>query len=391
VELKDKIYNYDRRIERIKENIDNSNFDESNKIHLHNFIKHLVIRGLSKARIIKYLDTLYKVTEWLGKPFDEVKKEDIEDLIHKIELKDYSHWTKRDYKIIIKIFFRWLKGTEEYPDIVRWIKKNHVKKRKLPEELLTPNEIKQLVDAAEHLRDKAFILVLYESGCRIGELLTLKIKNVNFDKFGCVLLVNGKTGSRRVRLILSAPKLAQWIENHPRSNDPESPIWVTIGTNSRNTVLNYPSVRTLIAKIRKKAGIKKRVYPHLFRHSRATHLANKLTEAQMKQYFGWVQSSDMASVYVHLSGRDVDSALLRINGLDVKKEDTSDIMMPVSCPRCHHNNSPDGKFCSMCGMCLDAKTSVDVENTRMKVDALMTKLVENPQVLDTLVNSVQNM
>jgi hypothetical protein len=44
----------------------------------------------------------------------------------------------------------------------------------------------------------------------------------------------------------------------------------------------------------------------------------------MKEYFGWVQSSDMASVYVHLSGRDVDSALLKLHGMiqeDGVKED----------------------------------------------------------------------
>ncbi len=67
-------------------------------------------------------------------------------------------------------------------------------------------------------------------------------------------------------------------------------------------------------RIAEKAGIKKRIHPHLFRHSRSTHLAKHLTEAQMKQYLGWVQGSDMAAIYVHLSGRDVDDALLRCTG-----------------------------------------------------------------------------
>jgi integrase/recombinase XerD len=44
----------------------------------------------------------------------------------------------------------------------------------------------------------------------------------------------------------------------------------------------------------------------------ATHLADKLTEAQMKIYFGWSEGSDVPSVYVHLNGRDVEEALLRI-------------------------------------------------------------------------------
>jgi len=44
-------------------------------------------------------------------------------------------------------------------------------------------------------------------------------------------------------------------------------------------------------------------------------MANYLTEAQMNLYFGWVQGSDMPSVYVHLSGRDVDDAILKANGI----------------------------------------------------------------------------
>ncbi|MGA2789578.1 MAG: site-specific integrase [Candidatus Bathyarchaeia archaeon] len=54
--------------------------------------------------------------------------------------------------------------------------------------------------AAENPRDKALISVLYESGCRIGEILSLKIRN-KFDNNCSVLIVNGKTGQHRVRLI----------------------------------------------------------------------------------------------------------------------------------------------------------------------------------------------
>jgi len=50
------------------------------------------------------------------------------------------------------------------------------------------------VSSAINPRDKAFISLLYESGCRIGELLNLKIKNVEFDANGAVLIVNVKTG-----------------------------------------------------------------------------------------------------------------------------------------------------------------------------------------------------
>ena len=262
---------------------------------------------------------------------------------------------------------------------------------KLPEELLTKEEIMKMVDAAEHIRDKAFILTLYESGCRIGELLNLRIKHVQLDKWGAVLLVNGKTGQRRVRVIVSFPKLNQWIENHPLREDPNAPLWITIGTNSRNKVLNYATAKTVLKKLAKKAGIKKRIYPHLFRHSRATHLANHLTEAQMKQYFGWVQGSDMASVYVHLSGRDVDNALFKLNGMKVDEEEKEDGLKPKACPRCKARNSPDAKFCSNCGMCLDAKTSVQIDELREKADKLMNELVKNPKVLNALIEGIEKL
>jgi len=284
--VKDEIYSYKRKIKNLLNRIKEAKIDEESKQKILDFYRELVVRGYSKARIIKYLDTLERIRRFLGKPFTKAGKSDIVELLRKLEEKNYSEWTKHDFKAILKFFYRWLRKTEEYPEEVRWIKTTKKRRTKLPEELLTPDEVMKLVDAADHIRDKAFILVLYESGCRIGELLSLQLKHVQFDDYGAVLLVNGKTGQRRVRIILSAPKLSQWVENHPLREDPNAPLWVTIGTNSRNKVLNYGTAKTVLKKLAKKARIKRRIYPHLFRHSRATHLANHLTEAQMKQYFG---------------------------------------------------------------------------------------------------------
>ena len=388
--MKDEVYSYKRRVKNSLNKIRSSKIPEESKQNILDFYEECVVKGYSKARIIKYLETLYAIAKLMGKPLCEAGKKDIFELVRKVEEKGYSEWTKHDFKAILKFFYRWLRKTEDYPEEVRWLKTTTKGKIKLPEELLTTDEVMKLVDAAEHVRDKALILTLYESGCRIGELLTLQIKHVQFDKWGAVLLVNGKTGQRRVRVILSAPKLQQWIENHPLREDPNAPLWVTIGTNSRNKVLNYATAKTVLKKLAKKAGIKKRIYPHLFRHSRATHLANHLTEAQMKQYFGWVQGSDMASVYVHLSGRDVDNALLKLNGIKVKEERENEFK-PLICPRCKTRNSPDAKFCSNCGMCLHPKTATEIEEVREKADRLMTELVKNPKVLNALLEGIEKL
>ena len=217
----------------------------------------------------------------------------------------------------------------------------------IPEELLSEEEVLKLVNACDCLRDKALILTLCETGCRIGEILSLQINDVRFDDDGAILLVNGKTGMRRVRIIASAPKLVQWINNHPLKHDPEAPLWPILNGKNRGKPLSYSSFKELLHKIAKKAEIKKRIYPHLFRHSRATLLANYLRETQLKQYLGWVQSSKMTAVYVHLSGRDVNDALLKLNRL--KGKQLRDFILKVKiCSKCGTKNSPDEKICIKC-------------------------------------------
>jgi site-specific recombinase XerD len=113
----------------------------------------------------------------------------------------------------------------------------------------------------------------------------------------------------------------------------------------------------------KKAGVKKRVNPHSFRHARATHLAGMLTESQMKQYLGWTQGSKMAAVYVHLSGRDVDNKILEIHGLKKPEEEEKARQMgPKICPACEKANEFEARICCRCGRALDIKTAIEEEN-----------------------------
>jgi integrase/recombinase XerD len=383
------IHGYDKRIESILRRIDKSAIYEDDKIKLLEFYRWSLAQGLSKARISKYLDTLERILQTLDKPLLEANKSDIEDFVRKIESKDYSEWTKHDYKVILKIFYKWLRGSEDYPEEVRWIRARVKNNHMLPEEVLTEEDIKRLVNAATNLRDKAFILTLYESGCRIGEFLPLKLKNIQFDTYGALLIVNGKTGMRRVRIVASAPKLALWIDNHPMRDRPEMPLWISHGPKNRFKQLSYSAMKSMLKKVAKRAGIQKRVYPHLFRHSRATYLANHLTESQLKQFLGWVQASKMASIYVHLSGRDVDNALLKLQGIEVGNHKDDSELKLIGCKKCGKQNSPTSKFCNTCGAPLSPKVAIQVDDTRKKVDRLMTALIKRPEVLDSLLNAVE--
>jgi len=313
-----------------------------NKELIAKFVNAWLAKGYTRTRGVKLVYCLRKLARILAKPFSEATKDDLIGLVGRLEGEKLAESTKYDLKVVLKTFFRWLKGgdDEQTPKEVSWLKPR-VKNRshKLPEDLLSEEEILRMAQAATTPRDKALLLVLYESGCRIGELLSLKMKNVSFDQYGAVLRVTGKTGDRRVRIISSAPALSSWLENYEGANNPEAVLWPPRSNNNHDTRFSavHASVHKTLQTLAARAGIKKRVYPHLFRHSRATALANKLTEAQMKEYFGWTQASNMASVYVHLSGRDVDNALLALQGMAKPEDKKEELLKVCACPRCREN------------------------------------------------------
>ncbi|MEM4255173.1 MAG: tyrosine-type recombinase/integrase [Candidatus Norongarragalinales archaeon] len=265
------------------------------------FHDHCFSEGLSTVRIVGYVNRLNKLGEFLGKDFQDSSKQDIENLMGRINQANYSECSKQAFKVALKKFFKWLRKTEEYPEEVKWLKtgiKNS--KKKLPEDLLTPAEIRKLIDTAQNPRDKAFISVLYESGCRISEIGTLEIRNVTFDKQGVVLMVSGKTGDRRVRLIQSTDLLRIWLSCHPGKTSAHNPLWCSLSNSCKGKPVKYVAFRRILDQTAQKSGLNtKKVNPHSFRHARASELANHLTEAQMKEYFGWMQGSDMAATYVH--------------------------------------------------------------------------------------------
>jgi len=385
------IHNFDHRLylaEKLTEKRNPISIRNSELIR--QFEDYCFSEGLSKGRVAKYVLTMKKIAEWLKKDFDEATREDIEKLVQKLERSDYSAWTKHDYKVALKRFYRWLKGTEDdYPTEVKWIKTTFKKKDAiLPDQLLTEEEVQRLVYAADNPRDKAFIITVYESGSRIGEVGSMHIKDVVFEERYTTLMLKGKTGARRVIVVASTPYLNMWLQNHPLKDNTEAPLWVNLGTVNRYGEMSYPALAKILRVAAERAKLNKKVTPHKLRHSRATFLASKVTEAQMNQLFGWKQGSEMPSIYVHLSGRDVDDAILGVYGLKKVSEEKPKLT-PRICPRCNCNNTYDAKFCSRCGLALDIKAAAQLEEARQKSDSVMDTLMEDKEFRELLMKKLK--
>lgn len=334
----------------------------SNKETIEKFAKFCESEGISERRIGKYRLILGRLSEWLKVDFKEATREDIEGVVVKINQSDYADWTKSDHKKALKKFYKWLEGDgEECPKKVRWIKSGKITTSKIAEDMLSQEEIKKMIDNASNIRDKAIISLLYESGCRIGELLGLKIGSVVFKDTNLIHIhVSGKTGHRPIPLVHSIPYLSTWMGNHPQKNDSEANLFVSVGTVNKNKPIQYHAVSKMLRGVAKRSGVKKGVNPHNFRHSRASYLANKLKEPQMRMYFGWSKDSDMPATYVHLSGRDIDDAILEANG--IKKPETDNergVLASKTCPRCSVINEATATYCKNCMLPLDEKARMN--------------------------------
>ena len=396
------IHNYEKNLQSRMKILKESNvLSERNKKFILDFVNVLVIDNLSKPRLMKYLEILRILGKKLDKDFDKATKEDLMKIVGEIQRKDYSPWTKQTYKVILRRFYKWLYGMKEskdYPEIVSWvnIRMNRAECR-LPSDgdLLTQEEVEKMIESSTQPRDKALIAVLWESGARISEIGTLTFKQVKFDKHGVILTVKGKTGSRPIRLIWGVSYLSTWLNSHPFRNEKSSPIWINIGSKNHRKPMSYSNIRQLFVEISRRSEIKKRIHPHLFRHSRATFMANYLTEFQMNKYFGWIQGSKMPATYVHMSGKNLDDAILQMNGLQKKEDEEETRLQPKICPRCNTINSHDTKYCNKCGGVVDLKEAMEMDErfkkeTRLRTNAdkLMDVLLKDEDVKEMLMEKL---
>ena len=343
------VHNIEKRLKSCERSIEKStSISESDKELIFKFRDHCYSEDLTKTRILFYLLRLKKITEFAEKDLKDLEKEDIKKIVALINRRYKSEWTKHGFRVTLKKFYKWLEGDgEEYPDKVKWLKTSTKNDKNGLPEILTKEEVKKIISCASKIRDKALISFLYESGCRVSELLNIKIGDMEFDDYGVRVKVVGKTGERIIRLVGCIPHLNLWLEHHPHK-DKNSYLWVSVGQKNSGKRITYQTVAKLVKKLAEKAGIEKKIHPHTFRHTRATHMASdgRINNAIMCQYFGWSQNSDMPSVYFHLSGEDVDRAILQMYGLHKEKEEET--FQLLKCGRCGEDNPPEVDYCRRC-------------------------------------------
>lgn len=389
-----------------REKVDNifTMIEESDKIHpenadlLRDYRRDKELNGMSPAtqqRNLSYMKIIAEHVE--GTRFKDMDEGEVKGVVEWIHDRDLAEATRNTYKKSIRSFWKWM-NDGEIPDTVDWMKiSSGASDQKLPKDLLSKEDVNDQIAAAKNPRDKALIALLYETGARIGELIDLTVGDIEDRQHGKKVVIAGKTGARRLPLVESVPHLNKWLNDHPNPES-DAPLWCKIQQGDPEDQLTYNYIRQKILQINMdRAGIDKDSNPHHYRHSRASHLATELKEAQLCEWFGWEQGSDVPAKYVHLSGRDIDNAYDQLHGLEPEDDDDHGPSIR-ECWRCEEINEPDDQFCSRCGAALDENAAQtfeeqvqsdvkesyreadpDDEETMADIDAL-DEVLDDPQV-----------
>lgn len=225
-----------------------------------------------------------------------------------------SSKTQNNYIRSVKLFFGYLTG-EGY------LKYNPARSIEyarepelLPKTILTPREIKKLIKTPDKntplgYRDRTILEVLYSTGIRRNELLNLKPEDIDYEK-GYLRITKGKGGKGRV---VPLGKIAsRYLENYIKlvridlARKSDSPYLFLSSYNGMR--MSEEALSKSIHHYAKKARLRKKVTPHVFRHSMATHLLNKKANIRCVQEILGHKRLDTTQKYTHITITDLKEA-----------------------------------------------------------------------------------
>lgn len=296
-----------------------------------NHVEFPIYRDGEKVHLLKYFD------------FDEM----IEDYLVELEIRNYSPNTIKTYNSIITNFYKFLQQEDKLYDdrqflrlfkryiqhlkrdksvsqnyiylvtvvVKKFLEFNHVffldevsapKRTKSLPKSLNEKEVNDLINSVEYnpesdndgqkiikLRDKLILTLLYSSGLRVSELVNLIVKDIDFEER--TILIRGKGDKDRVVLFdkNAKPLILEYLNLRNASSK-------YLFTNRRGNPLTTRYVQIMIKKYGEKAGITKKVTPHVLRHSYATHLLKNGVDIRVIQQLLGHSSLSTTQIYTSI-------------------------------------------------------------------------------------------
>ena len=259
------------------------------------FKKQISIENYSDQTVRNYLSVLKLFLEWIEKTkVEKVTNNVIQDYLFYCKTeKKYSYSTMK--QVIATISYLYSKILrQQIPEAldIKLRKPTHLPK------ILSVKEISKMLKVTNNLKHKTILLLIYSGGLRIGELVNLKIEDIDSDSMQIHIR---QAKGKKDRYIMLSENLLELLRAYYKEYKPKEFIFEGQSGGQYST----QSVQSIFKAALKKAGIKKKATVHSLRHSFATHLLDEGTDIRYIQELLGHKRLETTQIYTHVSSYSI--------------------------------------------------------------------------------------
>lgn len=233
------------------------------------FMGRMLFGGYSKSTIRQYGTFLKELLVYVGKPVQEITGDDIVGCLNAYaEARQISGSTKDHKRLICSSFFNFLhdrgyisRNPMATIDPIKYVAEVR--------EALNSREVEKMrIACGTNIRDNLVLELFLATGCRVSEVVGMRVEDIDMDN-GCVKVL-GK--GQKERIVFFSDRVLEYLERYLDGRK-EGPVILSVRAPYQGIKKN--ALENIVREIAKKAGIAKRVFPHLLRHTFATRALNK--------------------------------------------------------------------------------------------------------------------
>jgi integrase/recombinase XerD len=270
------------------------------------FKEWLTSKRYSNNTITTYIDALSTFLRYCSfKPIVEITNDDLIKFNNQyIIANNFSSSFQNQVVNAVKLFFSKIENKKLAPDLI-----HRPKTQKLLPNVLSKEEIKLILNAHGNIKHKAMLSLIYSCGLRRGELLNLKLKDID-SKRGLIIVRQSK--GRKDRIVPLSEKILKLLRNYYIAYKPKE--WLFEGQ-QENSRYAENSLAHVLKQALEKSNIHKPVTLHWLRHSYATHLLENGTDLRYIQEILGHSRSTTTEIYTHVSNKSIQKVISPFDSL----------------------------------------------------------------------------
>ena len=266
-------------------------------------------KSLSQNSIAAYINDINKLMVYLDDNFkrltpEKVKLNHLKGFVEFLNNRGVSPRTQARTISGIKSFFKYLLMEGKVQNDPTTLLESPKIGRKLPD-VLTMEEIDSIIDAVDMVkpegqRNKAMLETLYSCGLRVSELVNLKVTNLFFEQG--FIKIEGKNEKERLVPVSekAVEEISKYLNGYRKTLKISPEAENVLFLNRRGKKLSRVMIFTIIKNLAAKIGMDKKISPHTFRHSFATHLISGGADLRAVQEMLGHESILTTEIYTHL-------------------------------------------------------------------------------------------